>query len=69
MRENRKVEVIICDICHMEIDEFDKKYSAQVPFNRMLGTSIDICKDCYYDLKDYFEPIFREEFRFEEEGK
>ena len=69
MRENRKVEIITCDICHMEIDEFDKKYSVSIPFKRSTEKELDVCKECYYDLEDYFRPIIKEELKFEEEGK
>ena len=63
MREKRRVEVeeITCDICHNEIDESDQKYIVLIPLKRNTETELDVCKECYYDLEDFFRERFKEE--------
>ena len=63
MREKRRVEVeeITCDICHNEIDESDQKYIVLIPLKRNTETELDVCKECYYDLEDFFRERFKKE--------
>ena len=71
MRETKRlvVEEITCDIYRNEVDESDKKNITVILLKRSTEVELDVCKECYYDLEDYFRPIIREELKIEEEGK
>lgn len=63
MREKHRVEVeeITCDICRNEIDESEEKNITIIPLKRSTETELDVCKDCYCDLEEYFRKRFKEE--------